>query len=209
MKIGINNIVIGQTAIRVQPEGLAVFGERFLISPKCAEQAAQLGWRVPASWIGLCEHFHRPLRLLQIAGDDAIKFRLDGQFSIFARVLTEFEGPAHVVNREVVFLQIRIVPSELGVGQSEIWVEPDGPLEQGQRVGGIASPYVGLPCQAVGLKSVKRRRGGLSERGIEFLHAAERFAQLLAYFRTGLSQGVQYLALIVHLSFGACEQIPV
>ena len=52
-----------------------------------------------------------------------------------------------------------------------------------------------LTPKAVGLKSLKRRCGGLLEWGIELLHSGERFPQLVADIRGYLSQSVRDEAL--------------
>src|ERR1700746_3087420 len=113
-------------------------------------------------------------------------------FAITLNIHTEF---THIVKRE----------AQPCVGQCEIWVEFDGLLIKRNRRS-IPGGSMNLKTQTKGFQGFKRRRCGLLKWSIEFLHRAQRLAQLASNFHCCLPQSVKHVILVAGLSFRARQR---
>src|SRR5208283_514683 len=107
------------------------------------------------------------------------------------------------------FPEIRVARSEQPISHSEIRVDGDGPLKEGDGGGEVVFYHHGPLSKAVRLKGFERWRCGLLNRRIEFLHRVERLTKLVAHSRSHSSQCIEHVALVARLSFRARERCPV
>jgi hypothetical protein len=64
-----------------------------------------------------------------------------------------------------------------------------------------------LRCKPVARRDVERWGCRLIERGVVFLHGAQRFSELPVHLRSHLAKRIKHRALIVCLSFSTCQQV--
>ena len=143
---------------------------------------AQVVRRHSISRIGLRPEFIGLARFFQVAGDKVIVVRLDVELLPLAHALAQFVGLPRVLRCQGWFPRDCDSSSR---ARHRPWRNSGrGGWPAGTRARRRHSrlSHQGLPSQAVGLQGFERGRGGLLEWRIEFLHRAQRFAQLVAQF---------------------------
>src|SRR5664279_5877621 len=134
--------------------------------------------------------------LFQVPGDHLMEASCDEVFLRLAGSVAEVESLPGTLNIHTEFTHIVVPDAHPRVGECEIRVEFDGLfIKRDSR--SIPGSHLNLKTRTEGFQGFKRRGGRLFKRSIEFLHRAQRLAQLLPNVRSCFAQCIEHVVLAV------------
>src|SRR5208283_5626162 len=145
--------------------------------------------------------------LLQVPSDHLMVPSRDEVLLRLAGSVAEFVSFSGTLNIHTEFTHIVVCEAHPYVSECETRVEFDGLLIK-RNSRSIPGSHVKLETRTEGFQGFQRRGGRLFERSIEFLHRAQRLAQIVTNVRSCLSQSVEHVTLLARLGLGASHRFP-